>query len=85
MSPSTESVASRIDADSKAQLELAAEECGTSMSAYLESVIEDHIDQNPRDLRALASDGSSDPDETNRSQQDEPELTLIEQMLEDLE
>lgn len=85
MNPSTESVASRIDADSKAKLELAAEECDTSMSAYLEPVIEAHIEENPRGLRALESDASSDPDQTNQSQQDEPESNLMEQMLEDLE
>ncbi|MCD2200159.1 hypothetical protein LPA44_09630 [Halobacterium sp. KA-4] len=85
MSPNTETVASRIDADSKAQLALAAEECGTSMSAYLELAIEDHIERNPWDLRALASNSSSGLTETDCSQQDEPKSNFIEQLLGDLE
>jgi len=85
VSSNTESVASRIDVDSKTKLELAVEESDTSMSAYLESVIEDHIEENPSGLRALASDASSDPTETNRPQQNEPEQNFVEQMLEGLE
>lgn len=85
VSQSTESVAARIDADSKAKLTLAVEECDTSMSAYLESVIEDHIDQNPRKLRALASEMSANSNKSDGPQQNEPEETLIEEILGDLE
>ena len=85
MGPNTEPVASRIDVDAKTQLELAAEECGITMSAYLESVIEDHIEENPRGLRALAANDSGDPTETDRPQQGESEPGFVKQMMEDLE
>lgn len=58
----TESVAARIESDSKTKLTRAAEECNLTLSAYLKSVIEEHIDQNPRDLRALESSPPRDSD-----------------------
>lgn len=49
----TETVAGRIESDSKTKLTRAAEECDVTLSAYLESVIEEHIDRNPQNLHAL--------------------------------
>lgn len=85
VSPKTETVASRIDVDSKAKLEEAAEECDLTPSAYLRTVLEEHIDENPNDLRALESHTNDDPYWTEQSQQDKPTSGFVEGMLEDME
>ena len=80
-----ESVAARIDSDSKIKLISAAEECNLTVSAYLESVIEEHIDRNPRDLRALESSLSRNPDQTTTTTSEESPDGFVEEMLEGLE
>jgi antitoxin component of RelBE/YafQ-DinJ toxin-antitoxin module len=71
--PTTKPVASRIDVESKEQIEAAAAELGITPSEYLKKVIEDHIDQNPYDMGAL----STDPNESSND--------FIEEMLNGLE
>ena len=85
MSNSTESVAARIESDSKTKVVRAAEECDLSVSAYLENVIEDHIDRNPRNLRALKSSTTRDPSGTRTTTHEESPDGFVEEMLEDLE
>lgn len=58
----TGSVASRIDVESKQRIEAAAEELGITPSEYLERVIDDHINQNPYELRALQPSNESSND-----------------------
>lgn len=85
VTPNTATVASRIDTDSKAKLEQAAEECDLTLSAYLEPIIEKHINQNPNDLRALNPPQNDESRRTGQSQQDKPLKDFIDRMLEDLE
>lgn len=85
MTNRTESVAARIESDSKTKLTRAAEECNLTVSAYLENVIEDHIDRNPRDLRALESSPSRNPDQRMTTTSEESPDGFIEEMLEGLE
>jgi hypothetical protein len=81
----TESVAARIDSYSKTKLARAAEECDLTVSAYLESVIEEHIDRNPRGLRALESSPSRDSDQMTATTPTESPDGFVEEMLEGLE
>ena len=81
----TESVAARIDTASKDRLTLAAEECDLTVSAYLETVIEEHIDRNPRDLRALESSAFQGPNNSDRSASEDPPDEFIDKMLDGLE
>ncbi len=85
MTNRTESVAARVESDSKTKLTHAAEECDLTVSAYLESVIEEHIDQNPRNLRALESSPSRSPDQTTTTTPEESPDGFVEEMLEGLE
>ncbi|MFC7185484.1 hypothetical protein [Halorubrum yunnanense] len=85
MTNRTESVAARIDSDSKTKLTRAAEECDLTVSAYLESVIEEHIDQNPRDLRALEPSPPRDSDQTTTTTPEESPDGFVKEMLEELE
>ena len=85
MTNRTESVAARIESDSKTKLTRAAEECNLTVSAYLESVIEEHIDRNPRDLRALESSLSRNTDQTTTTTSEESPDGFVEEMLEGLE
>lgn len=85
MTNRTESVAARVESDSKTKLTRAAEECNVTVSVYLESVIEEHIDQNPRDLRALESSPSQDPDQTSTTTPEESPDGFVEEILERLE
>ena len=85
MTNRTESVAARIESDSKTKLTHAAEECNVSVSAYLESVIEEHIDRNPRDLQALESSSPRDLDQTTTTTPEESPDGFVEEMLEGLE
>jgi len=82
---STESVAARIDANSKIKLELAAEECGATVSSYLERIIEDHLEENPRELRALNSDTRSDSCESRHTDTGQSADSFIDEMIEELE
>jgi len=82
----TESVAARVESDSKTKLTRAAEECDLNVSAYLGSVIEEHIDRNPRGLRALESSLTQDPDRpTTTTTSEESPDGFVEEMLEGLE
>ena len=81
----TETVAARIESDSKTKLTRAAEECGLTVSAYLESIIEEHIDRNPRDLRALEPASSQNPDQTSTATSEDSPDGFVEEMLERLE
>lgn len=81
----TESVAARIDTTSKDRLTLAAEECNVTVSAYLETVIEEHIDRNPRDLRALESSAVRGLDKSDRSTSEDSPDEFIGEMLDGLE
>jgi antitoxin component of RelBE/YafQ-DinJ toxin-antitoxin module len=81
----TESVAARIESDSKTQLTRAAEECDLTVSAYLESVIEEHINRNPHNLRALESSTTRDPGGTTTTTREESPDGFVEEMLEGLE
>lgn len=85
MSNSTESVAARIESDSKTKLTRAAEERDLTISAYLESVIEEHIDRNPRNLRALESSTTRDSSGTRTTAREESPDGFVEEMLEGLE
>ena len=85
MTNRTESVAARIDSDSKTKLTRAAEECNLTVSAYLESVIEEHIDRNPCDLRALESSSSRGSDQAMTTTSEESPDGFVEEMLEGLE
>ena len=85
MTNRTESVAARIESDSKNKLTRAAEECDLTVSAYLESVIEEHIDRNPRDLQALEPSPSRSPDQTMTTTSEESPDGFVEKMLEGLE
>ena len=85
MTNRTESVAARVEPDSKTKLTRAAEECNVTVSAYLESVIEERIDRNPRDLRALESSPPRDPDRTTTTTPEESPDGFVEEMLEGLE
>lgn len=85
MTSPTESVAARIESDSKAQLTRAAEECDLTVSAYLESVIEEHIDRNPHNLRALESSTSRNSSGTTTTTPEESPNGFVEEMLEGLE
>jgi antitoxin component of RelBE/YafQ-DinJ toxin-antitoxin module len=81
----TESVAARIDTTSKDKLALAAEECDLTVSAYVETVIEEHIDRNPRNLRALESSGLEGTNKSDRSTSEGPPNKFIDKMLDELE
>lgn len=81
----TESVAARIDTTSKDKLTLAAEECDLTVSAYLETVIEEHIDRNPRDLRALESSALRGPNRSGHGTTEDPPDEFIDKMLDGLE
>ena len=85
MTNRTESVAARIESDSKTKLTRAAEECNLTVSAYLESVIEAHIDRNPRNLRALESSPPRDSDQATTTTSEESPDGFVEEMLEGLE
>jgi len=85
VSPNTEPVAARIEAESKSKLEEAAEECGLNSSAYLRTVIQKHIDENPNDLRALESAAIDEPCETKQSLQGKSAGEFVEGMLGDME
>ena len=86
MTNRTESVAARIDSDSKTKLTSAAEECDLTISAYLERVIEEHTDRNPQDLRALESSLTREPDQpTTTTISEESPDGFVEEMLEGLE
>lgn len=84
MRNSTESVAARIESDSKTKLTRAAEECDQTVSAYLESVIEEHINRNPCDLRALESSTVRDLKGT-KTKHEESSDGFVEEMIERLE
>jgi antitoxin component of RelBE/YafQ-DinJ toxin-antitoxin module len=81
----TESVAARIDTTSKDRLTLAAEECNVTVSAYLETVIEEHIDRNPRDLRALESSAVQNSNKSDPSTSEGQPDQFIDEMLDGLE
>ncbi|WP_123620023.1 hypothetical protein [Halorubrum sp. CSM-61] len=86
MTNRTESVAARIKSDSKIKITRAAEECDLTVSAYLESVIEEHIDRNSHDLRALESSPTQDPDQpTTTDLSEESPDEFVKKMLERLE
>ena len=85
MSHSTESVAARIESDSKSKLVRAAEERDLTTSAYLKRVIEEHIDRNPRNLRALDSSTPRNSDETTTTTGEESPDGFVEEMLEGLQ
>ena len=85
MANPTETVAARINSDSKTKLTHAAEECDLTVSAYLESVIEEHIDRNPRDLRTLEPAPSRSPEQTMTTTSEESPDGFVEKMLEGLE
>ena len=70
MTSSTGSVAARIESDSKTKLTRAAEECNPTVSAYLGGVIEEYIERNPRNLRALESSTSQNPGETTTTREE---------------
>ena len=81
----TESVAARIDSDTKDKLTLAAEECDVTVFAYLETITEEHIDRNPRGLQALESSATSDLDESIRTTREEPPNQFIDEIFNGLE
>ncbi|TKX37969.1 hypothetical protein EXE51_05080 [Halorubrum sp. CGM5_25_10-8B] len=85
MTNRTESVAARIDSESRTKLTRAAKECNLTVSAYLEGVIEEHIDRNPRDLRALESSSSRGSDQAMTTTSEESPDGFVEEMLEGLE
>ena len=85
MSHSTESVAARIESDSKTKLVRAADERDLTTSAYLKSVLEEHIDRNPHNLRALDSSTPRNSDETTTTTREESPDGFVEEMLEELE
>jgi len=81
----TESVAARIESVSKTKLTRAADECDVTVSAYLESVIEDHIDRNPRGLRAFESSATRDSDERTLTTREDRQDGFLEEMFEELD
>lgn len=85
MGSSTESVAARIDSDTKAKLALAAEERGVTMSTYVKTVIQSHVDRNPHNLQAFNPAVTSDPDASGRPTGGDLPDNFVEEMLEDLE
>ena len=85
MTSPTESVAARIESDSKTKLTRPPEACDLTVSAYLESVIEEHIDRNPRDLRALESSALQGPNKSDRTASEDPPDEFIDEMLDGLE
>lgn len=85
MTNRTESVAARIESDSKSKITRAAEECDLTVSAYLETVIEEHIDRNPHALRAFESPTTQNPDQTTTTTSEESPNGFVKEMLEGLE
>lgn len=85
MANPTETVAARIESDSKTKVIRAAKECDVTLSAYLESVIEEHIDRNPHALRALEPSSAQDPDQTATTTFEESPDGFVEEMLKGLE
>ena len=85
MANPTETIAARIESDSKTKLTRAAEECNLTVSAYLESVIEEHIDRNLHALRALEPSTAQGPDQTTTTTSEESLDGFVEKMLEGLE
>jgi len=81
----TETVAARIESDSKTKLTRAAEECDLTVSAYLETVIEEHIDRNPHALRAFEPSNTQDPDQPTTTTREESSDGFVEEIIEDLE
>ena len=85
MSRKTESVAARIDADVAARIERAAEQRGETKSAFLATIIENHIDRNPNGVpafedRSIAEGGrNAGPESTEQSRD------FTEQILDDLQ
>lgn len=81
----TEAVAARIDSNMKTKLTLAAEECDITVSAYLETVVEEHINRNPRNLQALEPSVTHELGESSPPTCEGPLDEFIEEMFRGLE
>lgn len=80
-----ESVAARIDAETAARIERAAEQRGETKSAFLATIIENHIDRNPNSVPAFEDRSIVDDGVNAGSESSEQSRDVIEQMLSDLE
>lgn len=81
----TKSVAARIDAETAARIERAAEQRGETKSAFLATIIENYIDRNPNGVPAFEDRSIAEGGRNAGSDSTEQSRDFTDQILEDLQ